>query len=78
MLNPFDRENISREIVIRALARIRQEWQETTPGSLVDVEASLGLLLADLASYLCLTPQEQAEALGRDLYQEINTLLMPA
>lgn len=78
MLNPFDRENLSRDLVVRAFARIRQEWQETTPGSLVDAEASVGFLLADLASALCLTQEEQVEALGEDLYREIHNLLMPA
>ncbi len=78
MLNPFDRENLSRDLVVRAFARFRQEWQETTPGSLMDVEANVGLVLADLANALCLTKDEQVEALGEDLYREIHDLLMPA
>ena len=45
--------------VVDTLARIRKEWELTADGeSLVEVEASVGLLLADIVVALDLPPVE--------------------
>lgn len=41
---------------------------------LLDIQVSVGLLLADVASMIGLSPDEQAQALGDTLYQELLTL----
>lgn len=66
---------ISRQAVVYALAKMRSEWQETDADSLVDVEASVGLLLADLGTALGLSPEELRESLGDALYQELFEVL---
>ncbi len=49
-----------------------------TSGSLLDVEASVGLLLSDLALALGLDAEEQYRALGAALYAELADALQPA
>jgi len=57
------------------LARIRMEWQVAIDGaSLVEVKASVGLLLADVVKALKLGPDEQVTVLGEDLYNELPFL----
>jgi len=46
--------------VVQALADFRREWQTIAEGkSLVEVEAPVGLVLADIADWLQLNPQER-------------------
>ena len=57
------------------LARIRMEWQVAIDGaSLVEVKASVGLLLADVVKALQLGPDEQVTVLGEDLLKELPFL----
>jgi len=54
-----------------ALATIRREWEVAAEGvSLIDISASVGLLLLDVATKLGMTPEEQKAVLGTRLYQE--------
>lgn len=56
-----------------ALAEIRKEWQSLAEGqSLVVVEASIGLLLLDVAEHLRFTTQERLVLLGSDLERELQ------
>jgi hypothetical protein len=57
---------------VLALAQFRQEWQELVGGSLLKVESPVGLLLADIADKLELTPQERHVVLGGKLINEVD------
>ena len=49
---------IPRSDVVDSLALLRQEWQASTDGeSLIDVQASVGLLLGDVVMMLGLSSQ---------------------
>jgi hypothetical protein len=62
--------------VIQSLAGFRREWQRATEGkSLIEVEAPIGLLLADIADRLELTPQERYAMLGGKLINQVNCLM---
>jgi hypothetical protein len=62
--------------LILALAQLREEWQETVNGgSLLKVETPIGLLLADIADKLDLTPQERHVFLGGRLINEVDAHL---
>lgn len=62
--------------VVQALADFRHEWQKTAEGkNLVDVEASIGLILADLAERLELNSQERYVMLGGKLINQINAVM---
>lgn len=78
MYQTLQREECTREHIIAALADLRREWQENTPGSLLDVEASVGLLLSDLALALGLDAEERYQAFGPELYAELADALQPA
>jgi hypothetical protein len=59
--------------VVIALSRFREEWQEAVKGgSLLKVEAPIGLVLADIADRLELTPQERHVVLGGRLINEVD------
>ena len=59
--------------VILALAEFREEWQKAVGGgSLLKVEAPVGLLLVDIADRLELTPQERHVLLGGKLINEVD------
>ena len=61
--------------IISVLATMREEWQQSAQGaSLLDMEANVGLMLADLVNCLNLTEQEQEQVLGRDLFNELQKL----
>ena len=61
---------------ILALAELRQEWQQAARGcSLLTVETSVGLLLADIADKLQLNSQERHVFLGGKLINEVDTHL---
>lgn len=57
------------------LASLRQEWEEAASGdSLLDVTASVGLMLLDIATKLGLTPDERLYFLGHRLGKEADAL----
>jgi hypothetical protein len=65
-----------REQAVQALADFRREWQKIVDGkSLVDVEAPVGLLLADIADRLELNPQERHVMLGGKLINQVNCVM---
>ena len=62
--------------IVQRLADFRIEWQKTAEGkSLMEVEAPVGLILADIADRLALTPQERYAMLGGKLINHINCLM---
>jgi hypothetical protein len=65
-----------RAAAVNALTQLRQEWSDTTTGdSLIDVQASVGLLFYDIVNILNLTPEECEAVLGSELHgQTHNTL----
>ena len=68
---------ITRTRIIDALAKLRQEWQQAVEGqSLVCVNASVGLMLADFVMAIGLTKDEQVQALGEDLVNELQGILV--
>lgn len=75
-LNPPEAfRTIPRPVLVRALAEVRAEWEETAgENSLIDVQGSVGLLLADISRALGLTPLEQIEALGRETVEDLQAL----
>ena len=61
---------------VQSLADIRREWQKTVEGkSLVDVKASVGLMLADIADRLQFTSQERHVMLGGKLINQVDCLM---
>ena len=65
-----------RSQIVQSLAEFRREWQEITEGtSLIEVETPVGLLLADIADRLGLSPQERYVMLGSRLTKEINSFM---
>ena len=66
-----------RMTTVQALAKFRREWEEIADGdSLLDVTASVGLLLADVADRLELSPQERYVFLGKLLIAEFEAFVM--
>lgn len=62
--------------IVLALANLRREWQEAARGgSLLKVEAPVGLLLNDIANQLELTSQERHVMLGGKLINEVDAHL---
>jgi len=62
--------------IVQSLADFRREWQKTVEGkSLLDVETPVGLILADIADRLELTPQERHAMLGGKLINQVNCLM---
>ena len=61
--------------IVMALSELRIEWQDVAHGgSLLKVEAPVGLLLADIADCLQLTEQERYAFLGGRLMNEVNAV----
>ena len=61
--------------IVMALSELRMEWQDAVRGgSLLKVEAPVGLLLADIADRLQLTEQERYAFLGGRLLNEVNAV----
>jgi len=54
-----------------SLAELRMEWEEAYRGSLLKVEAPVGLILGDIADRLQLTEQERYAFLGGRLCNEV-------
>jgi len=64
---------IERQQVVDFLKRFRLEWEEAVQGeSLLDVYASVGLMICDIIAALDLTSDECLEALGFPLYAELG------
>lgn len=62
--------------IVQVLADFRREWQKSAGGrSLVEVEASVGLLLADIADRLGLSLQERHAMLGGKLINQVDCLM---
>ena len=62
--------------VVQALGDFRRQWQQMVDSqNLVDVHASVGLLLSDIADRLELTSQERHAMLGGKLINQINCLM---
>ena len=60
---------LDRTQALESLSAFRQEWESVAGnGSLIDVSASVGLMLFDFTSRLGLTPEEQVQVLGDQLY----------
>lgn len=68
-------QTILRPEAIDALAHLREEWMEAVDCSLVDVDTSVGLFLADVTRALGLNQEEQMQVLGSSLYAEIQPAL---
>ena len=66
----------ARDSLLEKLAVLRKEWEAAAEGdSLVDVSASVGLMLRDIATHFGLTPEERVLFLGARLDQEAIALL---
>ena len=51
--------------IVKALAQIRQEWEDATDGQPLDaIDGSVGLILADVAQGVGLNQEEMLRALG--------------
>jgi len=62
--------------LVQSLAEFRREWQEAVEGiSLLDVNAPVGLILADIAKKLELNPQECHAVLGGNLINQVNWMM---
>ena len=60
-----------RMLVLENLSVLREEWEAAAAGdSLMNVSASVGLIMFDITTQLGLTPEEQAVVLGSRLYSE--------
>ncbi|MFZ1040517.1 MAG: hypothetical protein WCA79_15995 [Anaerolineales bacterium] len=79
LLLPEDQERYSvslRSQMILSLAGFRQEWEEAVQEeSLINVQAPVGLLLADVLERLNLNEQEKFAVMGVRLCREVETLL---
>jgi len=65
-----------RSQAVKALADFRREWQTIAEGkSLIEVEAPVGLVLADIADWLQLNSQERHAILGGKLINQINCFM---
>jgi hypothetical protein len=70
------RPNLARTQLVRALGDFRREWQQTTgTADLIEVAVPVGLVIADIAQRLGLTPQERLSVLGRGLNSAVSTYL---
>jgi hypothetical protein len=62
--------------IVQMLADFRLQWQKTAKGeSLLDIEAPVGLILADIADRLELSPQERHVMLGGKLSNQVNCFM---
>jgi len=70
----FNDHNLrDRTKMVMELAKFRQEWQESVGGgSLLKVEAPVGLVLSDIADKLNLSEQERHAFLGGRLCNEVD------
>ena len=62
--------------IVQLLADFRREWQKSVSGqSLLDVDAPVGLILADIADRLELSSQERHAMLGGKLINQVDCLM---
>jgi hypothetical protein len=62
--------------IVQSLAEFRRDWQTLAKGeSLVSIQASVGLILSDIADRLELNPQERHAMLGGKLINHVNCIL---
>jgi hypothetical protein len=67
---------VTQQQVIRAIARIREEWQDAAgKENLLEVQGSVGLLLLDLALALGFSSPEISESLGEELATALEDML---
>lgn len=67
---------LDRDLAIAGISQVRQEWQSLAGDqSLLDVQGSVGLLLADIAQAIGLEPEERVCALGPDLVMDYEDFL---
>ena len=72
MLQTRNTSTIDRSQAIANLAAIRQQWQDAVgDGSLINAQASVGLLLGDVTMALNFSSSEQEAILGRGLRRDI-------
>ncbi len=76
MITTTHSQTLARSTVVDVLACIRQEWEEAAGESLVGIQGSVGLILADLVSGLALRPSEQIQVLGSALHAELQGILV--
>ena len=63
--------------VVQGLERTRLEWEQAAEGeSLLNLDANVGLLLADVTAAIGLTPEEKVLALGPELVDELKDTLL--
>ena len=65
---------LARPQMVNAIARIREDWEQEDE-SLVDVEASVGVILADVVNALGFSEEEKIAALGPSLYVDIQKVM---
>jgi hypothetical protein len=66
----------TRSEVVSALAALREEWSAVSDDeSLVGVEGSIGLFLADVVEAIGLLPEERAEVLGAGLSKDLEVFM---
>ena len=65
---------MARPQMVNAIARIRKDWEQEDE-SLVDIEASVGLILADVVEALGFSEEEKLAALGPSIYVDIQQLM---
>lgn len=71
----FQTSHNSKIQIIFALSTMREEWQQAAQGiSLLQMEANVGLILADLVHSLGLSAQEQTQVLGQELFSEMQEI----
>jgi len=69
---------LDRDRAIDGLAQLRQEWQEAACGKpLVEVQGSVGLILADVVGAMDLLPEEAARVLGNETGTDLAQLRLP-
>ena len=69
---------ISRAEIADAIAILRREWEIAAEDfSLLEINASVGLMLSDLVEKMNLTSEERLHALGPDLLGELERLSAP-
>ena len=73
MNNELETMSISRSKLVESFGQLRQEWEDATGTNLIVIEASVGLLFADLAVAIGLSPEERDLALGSQLCGELPT-----
>ena len=68
-----------RNQLISTLSKLRLEWQEAASGeSLLNIDANVGLMFADLVNAFGLSVNEQSLTLGPELFVEMQEVLATA